>query len=177
MNIPKKFDQSIKKSLAPLVERLVKCEGMIESRNVHKLSDHGSENDSYCGLNDNMGDFNDIPINVIQITGAIKISFTNGRFVFHITETMIQFLQMKGILVGLDHEDLHEHLRNFKKGLIEGCKGKCQSKGAKPKPKPKAAPTLAKHRPSSRLSPRPVVLNTVHVRSREDPLAWWKARP
>uniref|UniRef100_M1DYK4 Uncharacterized protein n=1 Tax=Solanum tuberosum TaxID=4113 RepID=M1DYK4_SOLTU len=85
------------------------------------MSDHGSDNDSHYGQNDNMGDLNDMSINVIYTTGAIQIPHTTGRFVFHITGTMIQLLQMKGFLWCLAHEGTHEQLRNFKEGLHVNC--------------------------------------------------------
>uniref|UniRef100_M1DUG7 Uncharacterized protein n=1 Tax=Solanum tuberosum TaxID=4113 RepID=M1DUG7_SOLTU len=88
---------------------------LASARSVDKKSDHKSDNDSHYSPNDNMGDLNDMLINVIQMMGAIWIPPTTRRIVFHITGTIIQLFQMKGIFGGLAHEDPLEYLRNFKK--------------------------------------------------------------
>jgi len=80
---------------------------------VYAMSDHRSDNDSHFGQNGNIDDLNNMHMNVIQTTRAIRIPPTTGRVVFHIIRTMIQLLEMKGNFGGLIHKDPHEHLRNF----------------------------------------------------------------
>lgn len=64
-----------------------------------------------------MSDMNDIHMNNFQAKGVIQILSIVGSDVFHITETMIQLLQMKGNFGALTHEDTIEHLTNF----MEAC--------------------------------------------------------
>lgn len=64
----------------------------------------------HYGKNDNINNLNDMPMNITQTKRARRLPPTIGRFVFHITTTMIQLLQMKEHFGGLAHKDLNEHL-------------------------------------------------------------------
>uniref|UniRef100_M1DAA8 Uncharacterized protein n=1 Tax=Solanum tuberosum TaxID=4113 RepID=M1DAA8_SOLTU len=61
---------------------------------------HGSDNDSHHGQNDNMGDLKDMHVNIVQTTGAIWITLTIGREVFHVTGTMLRLLKLRGMSRG-----------------------------------------------------------------------------
>lgn len=53
------------------------------------MKDNASDKDSHYGQNDNTGDLNYMPFNVIKTTLSNPIPITIGKSVFHLTETMI----------------------------------------------------------------------------------------
>jgi len=59
------------------------------------MSDNGSDDSSHYMHEDQMGDVNDMHMNVIATNGAIRLSPTTGRAMFHVTGTMLQLLQMR----------------------------------------------------------------------------------
>jgi len=77
------------------------------------MSDHGRDNDSHYGKNDNMGDVNYMHMIVIAINGAIWLPHILGRAVFQVIKTILQLLQVRGMFGVLAHEYPHEHLQNF----------------------------------------------------------------
>jgi len=58
------------------------------------MSDHGIDNDSNYGQNENMGGLNDMHMNVIQTTRDFLLPPIVGRANFHVTQTMLQLLQL-----------------------------------------------------------------------------------
>jgi len=74
--------------------------------------------DSQAGHRDGIDDFNSV-YNSDQSggMGAICILQTDGNAMLEVTSTTLHLLQMRGLYGGLDHEDPHEHVRNF----IEVC--------------------------------------------------------
>jgi len=70
-------------------------------------------NASQLGNNDDIGDLHDVNVDLVGNSGAIRLPLTVGNAMFHVTSTMLQLLQMKGLFGGLDLEDPHDHIHNF----------------------------------------------------------------
>jgi len=71
-------------------------------------------NNSQVGHRDDIDDINSV-YNSDQSggRGTICIPQTDGNAMFEVTSTTLHLLQMRGLYGGLDHDDPHEHVRNF----------------------------------------------------------------
>ena len=73
----------------------------------------GDDPQGYVAQENDVGNMNDVDPDQIGSAGAIRLPPTVGNVVFHVTGTMLQLLQMKGLFGGNANEDPHDHIRNF----------------------------------------------------------------
>lgn len=78
-----------------------------------KMSVDGGDDSSLYGKSNDIGDIDDINLNVILSCGAIWLPTSLGNTTFTVTETMLQLLHMREMFGGLAHESLHDHLQKF----------------------------------------------------------------
>jgi len=73
-------------------------------------------NGSQVGHPDGIDDINSVynPSHAGEM-GGICIPQADGNAIFDVTSTTLHLLQMRGLYGGLEHEDPHEHVRNFTK--------------------------------------------------------------
>lgn len=70
-----------------------------------------SQNDDVGNINNfNWCNVKDI---LLGYVGSIRWPPSVGNLVFHVSSTMLQLLQIKGLFDGLPYEYYHDHIRNF----------------------------------------------------------------
>lgn len=76
------------------------------------MSVNGS-NVNQLGHKDDIGNLNNVNEAQLDSVGTIRLPPVMGYAAFHVTSTILQLLQIKGVLGVVDHEDPHEHMRSI----------------------------------------------------------------